>query len=74
VMPVTVKTPATPAVVVSPDAQGEWLIDLAAHAGRNAARAVCRHADSGRPIGFALVGAAIEGKAALLKEMASGTG
>lgn len=72
VMPVTVKTPATPAVVVSPDAEGHWLVDLAADAGRNAARAVCRHADNGRPIGFALVGAATEGKAALLKEMASG--
>lgn len=74
VMPVTVKTPATPAVVVSPDTEGQWLVDLAAHAGRNAARAVCRHADNGRPIGFALVGAATEGKAALLKEMASGAG
>jgi rubredoxin-NAD+ reductase len=71
VMPVTVKTPATPAVVVSPDVEGQWLIDLAADAGRNAARAVCRHADNGRPVGFALVGAATEGKAALLKEMAS---
>jgi rubredoxin-NAD+ reductase len=74
VMPVTVKTPATPAVVVSPDTEGHWLVDLAADAGRNTARAVCRHADNGRAIGFALVGAATEGNAALLKELASGTG
>ncbi|RFU48425.1 NAD(P)/FAD-dependent oxidoreductase [Paraburkholderia sp. DHOC27] len=72
VMPVTVKTPAAPAVVVSPDAAGEWSLEPVAAAGTYAARAVCHHADDGRAIGFALVGAAIEGKAALLKEMAPG--
>jgi rubredoxin---NAD+ reductase len=71
VMPVTVKTPASPAVVVSPESEGQWLVDLVADAGRHAARAVCRHADSGRPVGFALIGAATGEKAALLKEMAT---
>jgi rubredoxin-NAD+ reductase len=39
----------------------------------HAARAVCHHVEHGRPIGFALVGAATEGKAELLKVLAAST-
>lgn len=70
VMPVTVKTPAAPAVVVSPDTDGDWRVDIAADGERHAARAICHHPQHGRPIGFALVGASTEGKAALLKSIA----
>jgi rubredoxin---NAD+ reductase len=69
VMPVIVKTPAAPAVVVVPHGEGEWRIDLAANETPHAARAVCYHADHGQPIGFALVGAATDGKAELLKTL-----
>lgn len=72
VMPVTVKTPATPAVVVSPDTDGEWRVDAAADGARHAVRAVCHHPESGHPVGFALLGAATQGKADLLKAMAAG--
>lgn len=69
VMPVTVKTPASPAVVVTPEAEGAWSIETGDAAAAHAARAVCRDAASERPLGFALLGAAIEGKAALVKAM-----
>ncbi|MGF6570989.1 rubredoxin-NAD+ reductase [Paraburkholderia sp. GAS333] len=69
VMPVTVKTPASPAVVVTPEAEGAWSIETGDVAAAHAARAVCRDAASERPLGFALLGAAIEGKAALVKAM-----
>jgi rubredoxin---NAD+ reductase len=83
VMPVTVKTPASPAVVVSPASEGAWTIEAGERAGEHAsnqagdaiavhaARAVCRDAASERPVGFALLGAAIEGKAALVKAMSA---
>ena len=69
VMPVTVKTPATPAIVVTPDIHGEWLIEAPADESCHSVRAICHSMDSGQPIGFALVGEATEGKAALLKAM-----
>ncbi|MBK3781200.1 FAD-dependent oxidoreductase [Paraburkholderia aspalathi] len=72
VMPITVKTPASPAVVVTPEGEGAWSIETAGDAAKHAARAVCRHATSERPLGFALLGAAIEGKAALIKTMTEG--
>jgi rubredoxin---NAD+ reductase len=68
-MPVVVKTPAAPAVVV-PHEEGEWRIDPTTEDKFHAARAVCHHVDHGQPIGFALVGAATEGKAELLKALA----
>lgn len=71
VMPVTVKTPASPAVVVTPDSNGAWSIETAEDAPAHAARAVCRDAASERPLGFALLGAAVEGKAALVKAMSA---
>jgi rubredoxin-NAD+ reductase len=70
VMPVVVKTPAAPAVVVVPHEEGEWRIDPTTEDKFHAARAVCHHVDHGQPIGFALVGAATEGKAELLKALA----
>ncbi|WP_206002031.1 NAD(P)/FAD-dependent oxidoreductase [Paraburkholderia aromaticivorans] len=72
VMPITVKTPATPAVVVMPESEGAWSIETGADAAAHAARAVCKGAASERPLGFALLGAAVEGKAALVKAMAVG--
>lgn len=71
VMPVVVKTPAAPAVVVVPEGKGEWRIDSASHDTVHSARVVCHHLHSGRPIGFALVGAATADKAGLLKELAA---
>ncbi|OAJ51864.1 hypothetical protein A6V36_14960 [Paraburkholderia ginsengiterrae] len=72
VMPITVKTPASPAVVVTPEGEGAWSIEMGADAADHAARAVCKDAASERPLGFALLGAAVEGKAALVKAMAAG--
>ncbi|MFM0224523.1 NAD(P)/FAD-dependent oxidoreductase [Paraburkholderia dipogonis] len=72
VMPITVKTPATPAVVVTPEGEGAWSIETGVDAAAHAARAVCKDASSERPLGFALLGAAVEGKAALVKAMAAG--
>ena len=72
VMPITVKTPASPAVVVTPEGEGAWSIETGADAADHAARAVCKDAASERPLGFALLGAAVEGKAALVKAMAAG--
>ena len=70
VMPITVKTPVSPAVVVPPEGEGAWSLEIGAHAAAHAARADCRYAASDRPLGFALLGAAVEGKAALVKAMA----
>jgi rubredoxin-NAD+ reductase len=70
-MPVVVKTPAAPAVVVVPYEEGEWRSEPTADDTPNAARAVCHHVEHGQPIGFALVGAATEGKAELLKLLAA---
>ena len=68
VMPVSVKTPALPAVVVSPQGgQGVWTVEPPLP---QAVRGVCRDRDSGRTTGFSLMGSeAIKGKAALLQEM-----
>lgn len=73
VMPVVVKTPAIPAVVVTPTAMdGRWTVGPFAQDAPHAVRAVCEDAASKRVTGFALVGAATADKAALLKQMASG--
>ncbi|HZZ09766.1 MAG TPA: FAD-dependent oxidoreductase [Paraburkholderia sp.] len=81
VMPITVKTPASPAVVVPPQGEGIWSIEIAGEAAAGASpvvdtagamramRAVCRHAASEQTLGFALLGEAIAGKAALIKAM-----
>jgi rubredoxin-NAD+ reductase len=72
VMPITVKTPAAPAVVVTPEGEGAWSIETGVDAAAHAARAVCKDVASERPLGFALLGAAVEGKAALVKAMVVG--
>lgn len=68
VMPVSVKTPALPAVVAAPpDGQGTWRLDGVAP---DAVRALCRDAGSGRLTGFSLMGSeAVRHRAALLGEM-----
>jgi rubredoxin---NAD+ reductase len=75
VMPVIVKTPAVPAVVVTPLAQdGRWTVEVATQEPPHAARAVCASGETQRVTGFALLGAATADKAALLKQMATGVG
>lgn len=69
VMPITVKTPASPAVLVAPEGEGAWSVEPNTDASVHAARAVCVHPENERTVGFALLGAAVEGKAALLKAM-----
>jgi rubredoxin---NAD+ reductase len=71
VMPITVKTPASPTVIVSPDENGLWRI--ADDAASDSLRALCEHALDKRALGFALLGAQTQHKATLLKAMASGS-
>ncbi|WP_205985964.1 FAD-dependent oxidoreductase [Paraburkholderia sp. Ac-20340] len=72
VMPIVVKTPAVPAVVVTPDrAPGRWRVEAGAPDSAHALRAICADDATQRMSGFALLGAATADKAALLKEMAS---
>jgi len=68
VMPVSVKTPALPAVVVTPlDNHREWRMDPPTP---QAVRAICRNPASGRTTGFSLMGSeALKEKAALLAEI-----
>jgi rubredoxin---NAD+ reductase len=69
VMPITVKSPASPTVIVPPNETGTWRFDPANDDGLSA---LCEHADDKRALGFALLGAATQGKAALIKAMAAG--
>jgi len=72
VMPVVVKTPSIPAVVVAPATpQGHWTIDTASQDAPHALRAICADLETRRMTGFALLGAATAEKAALLKQMAA---
>lgn len=70
VMPVTVKVPAMPTVVVAPDLAGIWRYPATTSSG--GFRALCEHADDGRPLGFALLGGEAQGKALLIKAMSEG--
>lgn len=73
VMPIVVKTPAVPAVVVTPDGpQGRWTVEAGTPDGAHALRAICADDATQRMRGFALLGAAIADKAALLKTMSTG--
>ncbi|WP_322044370.1 NAD(P)/FAD-dependent oxidoreductase [Paraburkholderia sp. J67] len=73
VMPIVVKTPAVPAVVVTPDGQqGRWSVEAGTHDSAHAVRAICADDATQRMSGFALLGAAIAEKAALLKAMSTG--
>ena len=68
VMPVSVKTPALPAVVVAPlDNHREWRMDPPAP---QLVRAICRNPANGRTTGFSLMGSeALKEKASLLAEI-----
>ncbi|WP_176050006.1 FAD-dependent oxidoreductase [Burkholderia sp. BCC1644] len=70
VMPIVVKTPAIPAVVVAVDGGGRWTTEVGIGDVPHATRALCADPDSGRLTGFALLDAATAEKAALLKTMA----
>ena len=72
IMPITVKTPAIPAVIVPSGGAGEWLVEEGAGNQRIALRAVFQNPANDRPTGFALLGAATEGKALLIKTMTVG--
>jgi rubredoxin-NAD+ reductase len=73
VMPVTVKSPAAPTVVVPPNETGTWRFAPASDDPLDGLAALCEHADDKRALGFALLGAATQGKAALIKAMATGS-
>ncbi|BCQ29608.1 FAD-dependent oxidoreductase (plasmid) [Caballeronia sp. NK8] len=73
VMPVTVKSPAAPTVVVPPNETGTWRFAPASDDPLDGLSALCEHADDKRALGFALLGAATQGKAALIKAMATGS-
>jgi rubredoxin---NAD+ reductase len=70
VMPIVVKTPAIPAVVVTADGGGRWTTEVGVGDAPRATRALCADPDSGRITGFALLDAATAEKAVLLKTMA----
>ncbi|KML47653.1 hypothetical protein VL15_31705 [Burkholderia cepacia] len=72
VMPVVVKTPAIPAVVVTADDGGRWTTEIGVGDVPRATRALCSDPESGRITGFALLDAATAEKAALLKVMSGG--
>lgn len=69
IMPITVKTPAIPAVIVPSGGTGEWHVEEATGTPHSALRAIFRSPANDRPTGFALLGAATEGKALLVKTM-----
>jgi len=71
VMPVVIKTPAVPAVVVTPDGHGHWKTETGIGDAPHATRALYEDPHTGRVRGFALLDAATAEKAALLKAMAS---
>jgi rubredoxin---NAD+ reductase len=68
VMPITVKVPASPTVIVPPEGAGTWRFDETP----GSLHALCEHAENGRALGFALLGAATQSKAALIKAMTTG--
>lgn len=72
VMPITVKSPASPTVVVPPNESGTWRFAPASDDPLDGLAALCEHAADKRALGFALLGAATQGKAALIKAMAAG--
>jgi rubredoxin---NAD+ reductase len=72
VMPVTVKTPAAPTVIVPPDEPGNWRCLNTADDAPHSLQALCEHVGDGRALGFALIGAATQHKAAFVKAMTAG--
>lgn len=72
VMPVSLKTSASPAVIATPThPSGTWSVALHPQDVRNSIRAICADTVTGRTIGFALVGSAVNDKAPLLQEMSA---
>jgi rubredoxin-NAD+ reductase len=71
VMPITIKTPFVPAVVVSPRVPGDWAVEEAATGGTSAERAVCQSSNGSQLIGFALIGSATKEKASLINMMST---
>lgn len=69
IMPIVVKTPAIPAVIVPPGGAGEWHVEAGMDDQRGALRAIFQNPGDDRPTGFALLGAATQGKALLIKTM-----
>ncbi|SAK96651.1 FAD-dependent pyridine nucleotide-disulfide oxidoreductase [Caballeronia hypogeia] len=72
VMPITVKSPASPAVIVPPGEAGAWRFAPAGDDPCDGLSALCEHAVDKRALGFALLGTATQGKAALIKAMSTG--
>jgi rubredoxin-NAD+ reductase len=69
VMPITVKVPAAPTIIVPPAEAGEWLFESADGVSPDRLRAVCEHPLDRRLLGFALLGEATTAKAELIKAM-----
>jgi rubredoxin---NAD+ reductase len=72
VMPVTVKTPAAPTVIVPPDEAGNWRCMDTEDNAPHSLQALCEHVADGRALGFALIGSATQHKAAFVKAMTAG--
>jgi rubredoxin---NAD+ reductase len=71
VMPITIKTPAAPTVIVPPFENGEWQFEAADDAALPTLRAICERSGDKRTIGFALLGQATAEKNALIKAMST---
>lgn len=70
VMPVSVKTPAVPAVVApAPDGADHWSVEAWPNAHSEGLRALCTEQESGRVLGFSLLGEAVAGRADLVRQM-----
>jgi len=69
-MPVSVKTPAVPAVVApAPTGAEHWSIEVWPNGKGDAMRALCTKPGSDRVLGFSLVGEAVAWKNDLLRRM-----
>ncbi|MDR5762453.1 FAD-dependent oxidoreductase [Caballeronia sp. LZ035] len=71
-MPITVKSPASPTVILPPGEAGEWRFAPASADPRDGLSALCEHAVDKRALGFALLGTATQGNAELIKAMTTG--
>ncbi|PVX82434.1 FAD-dependent oxidoreductase [Paraburkholderia unamae] len=72
VMPVTIKTPALPTVVVSPEGAGVWRYESDVPNAEGGFMALCEDPGTSRALGFALLGGDPAGKATLLKALSQG--
>lgn len=70
VMPVSVKTPAMPAVVApAPAGADHWSIEVWPDEKGEAVQALCSERESGRVLGFSLLGKAVAAKGELVRRM-----